>query len=473
LSTFNYNIDEWYQIAIVYDDSLGEVSFYIKSEGDTEYQLQERKKLTTAGTPISGGLIDNNYPWAIGRGMHWGQELDGLDGSVDEVRICDIPLQEKYFLGHKDDIINVSSYVLAYWKLDEGIAGQEHVGDQDNFYKDYSGNNNHLSTWWDGARPTATTDRPFTTVPQTSKENLLALDFDGNDDLGTFGAQTGGKMLESYLFTNGWTIECSFKLDSHGWQVFVGKDGQPITNRSEPIFFIKERGDITNLQVGFYNDATNVTYIDGKTELELGKWYSVAAVLEKDVASLYLKGENDTNYNLEASAWVEGDFASLGQWPGKNWSVGRGMWTANPVDFVDGKIDEVRICNIPLQEQYFLASKNIIFPFVNITNNNIIVPNEITQYTISGTNNAIVVGMMSWTNNISTDSGYFSANLNWSVPDIPLEIGTNIITVNGTNVFGNVSSDSVTITRELPEPHLFLNVLLLFISFLFAINKMN
>ena len=47
-SSFNYTTGKWYQIAVEYDDSLGELSFYIKKEGDSDYKLQETKWKTFA-----------------------------------------------------------------------------------------------------------------------------------------------------------------------------------------------------------------------------------------------------------------------------------------------------------------------------------------------------------------------------------------------------------------------------------------
>jgi len=97
-STFDYIPGEWYRIALVVDAGT-QATLYIAEPGETAYDLEETKTTTFAGGPIVGGLIDSDYPWVIGRGMHWGQELDGFNGNVDEVRISDVALNPSQFLG--------------------------------------------------------------------------------------------------------------------------------------------------------------------------------------------------------------------------------------------------------------------------------------------------------------------------------------------------------------------------------------
>ncbi|MCP4711318.1 MAG: DUF5123 domain-containing protein, partial [Planctomycetes bacterium] len=93
----------------------------------------------------------------------------------------------------------------------------------------------------------------------------------------------------------------------------------------------------------------------------------------------------------------------------------------------------------------------LTFPFIDITNIDTRVGNDITNYTIAGTNNEYVVGTMNWTNSLTGTNGSFQvfpqSGIWFQVSNIALNVGTNVITVNGTNVFGNMRSDSVTITR--------------------------
>jgi len=97
-STFDYVPGEWYRIALVVDAGT-QATLYVKEPTDTDYELEQTKTTTWAGTPIVGGLINSDYPWAIGRGCHQGREIDGFNGNVDEVRISDVALPVDAFLG--------------------------------------------------------------------------------------------------------------------------------------------------------------------------------------------------------------------------------------------------------------------------------------------------------------------------------------------------------------------------------------
>jgi len=101
-TSWNYEIDKWYQIAAVYNEYTGIASLYIKKEGDADYILEG--STTTCWTPgnpaISGGMINQPYPWTVGRGMHWGIPKDAFQGIVDEVRISDTALYPSQFLGN-------------------------------------------------------------------------------------------------------------------------------------------------------------------------------------------------------------------------------------------------------------------------------------------------------------------------------------------------------------------------------------
>ena len=89
-------------------------------------------------------------------------------------------------------------------------------------------------------------------------------------------------------------------------------------------------------------------------------------------------------------------------------------------------------------------------PFVNITNQNITVTYDVSEYTIGGTNNANVVGDMIWSNQLTGITGSFTATANWVAHNIALKVGENAISIYGTNLYGVVSTDSVTITRGIP-----------------------
>ena len=94
-----------------------------------------------------------------------------------------------------------------------------------------------------------------------------------------------------------------------------------------------------------------------------------------------------------------------------------------------------------------VTSFKSVLPYVDITNQDASVLYEINQYTIDGTNNANVVGTMSWSNQLTGIQGTLSATSSWTITNIALNVGMNVIVVSGTNVNGTVSSDSISITR--------------------------
>jgi len=95
-------------------------------------------------------------------------------------------------------------------------------------------------------------------------------------------------------------------------------------------------------------------------------------------------------------------------------------------------------------------------PFVGITNLNFSVELPTTTATIGGTNNEyIALDSTMWWENTSTSgvSGTFTADLSrsWTIDNIPLVAFENIITASGSNIFGEVSTDTITIDL-VPEP---------------------
>ena len=255
-----------------------------------------------------------------------------------------------------------SASTIAYWRFEDGTAGTEHPGDKDDWYVDSSGNGNHLSSWWDESRPMATTVRPFTTVPQTGAANNLALDFDngtggteGLDDLGTFG-NGGGKMIDTYSFVNGWTMEATFKArDIDHWQVVLGKDGKPGAGAEQTFSFkLAPSAESFGIRCLVIKNDLNFDFID-TVDIMADEWYSIAATYDNSEFKVFLKGESDADYVLQGSLTrTEGIMLGNASFGG-TWTVGRGMWDSNPSDFFNGEIDEVRISDTALDPSEFIA----------------------------------------------------------------------------------------------------------------------
>ena len=72
------------------------------------------------------------------------------------------------------------------------------------------------------------------------------------------------------------------------------------------------------------------------------------------------------------------------------------------------------------------------------------------MFSILGNANSVVTGFIRWTNSLTGGSGSVAASGIWSVPNIPLGQGTNVITVTGSNIVEQSASDTVQINRVIP-----------------------
>ncbi|MCX7002199.1 MAG: hypothetical protein NTV22_02870, partial [bacterium] len=99
---------------------------------------------------------------------------------------------------------------------------------------------------------------------------------------------------------------------------------------------------------------------------------------------------------------------------------------------------------------YFLD--HYLPPLVDLTNTNFTVDYEVTSITVAGTNNPTVVGGMWVTNTAGNGSvSTFPAATAWATPLVDVATGVNVIVVYGMNALGVLVSDTVTVTRLLPE----------------------
>ena len=177
------------------------------------------------------------------------------------------------------------------------------------------------------------------------------------------------------------------------------------------------------------------------------------------------------NYILKTSCFIVILFLIAGNCYGsgmiKQWSK---IWGSVNYDYGCGvSVDSNRNCYVAGytrgafdgqanagNNDIFLSKFVIPVPFVDITNSNFSVELPATTATIGGTNNEfIAIGNTMWWENSSTSgvSGTFFADSSksWSISGIELTPDVNIITVSGSNIFGDVATDSITIDL-VPEP---------------------
>ena len=94
------------------------------------------------------------------------------------------------------------------------------------------------------------------------------------------------------------------------------------------------------------------------------------------------------------------------------------------------------------------------YPVVTITNP------ALAEFTVgystrtqsfSGSCNSNAVGQLVWTNALTGESGRCDAATRWTIPDVALGIGTNVVTVRATNQTGVASAGQATLCRDRRE----------------------
>ena len=251
--------------------------------------------------------------------------------------------------------LSVNAATVAYWRFEDGTNGVEN-----GTYLDSSGNDSTMTV--NGA--IGTSDVPWPIVPKTGQANLLAGTYVSTaGNAGDYLTTSGSEYIDTFNFVNGWTIEAIVKFDKfEDYAVFarggiVCKEGN---NLSYPFFNLQIEASSQKLRVVTSRTSPSERRFYSDMTFELDKWYAIAVTYDALApgdptrsVNLYVKEETDASYEHEGT--------SGGPWSGiildgdTPWTIGRGMRDGNPKGFVDGQIDEVRISDVVLQENEFLA----------------------------------------------------------------------------------------------------------------------
>jgi len=262
-----------------------------------------------------------------------------------------------------------SAATIAQWNFAEGADGAgaigDHLGDWDDHYADSSGNANHLNTWPVGGATTPTY--------VANGAGGLALDFDFADRISTHSGDGPSpvKMLDTYSFSSGFTIESTFKLDTvTEWQGIVSKDGK--TNPGNPMVpFQMKMAPWGVLNVAFMDTAGTPFGVDiAAGYVEVDKWTSISATYDNNTFNVYGQKEGDAGYALLGSVSTHRNAADLGvaprtdypaHDPGWNidhgWTVGYVMWDGidGVGNHMDGQVNEVKISDSVLGTGDFIG----------------------------------------------------------------------------------------------------------------------
>ncbi len=89
--------------------------------------------------------------------------------------------------------------------------------------------------------------------------------------------------------------------------------------------------------------------------------------------------------------------------------------------------------------------------FIAITNGATVVAPDVASVALGGSNNLCTVGVMTWHNSATDESGTLPVGTPWwTISTIALVEGENTITVRGSNVYGQVQHAALTVTRAIP-----------------------
>jgi alpha-L-arabinofuranosidase len=132
--------------------------------------------------------------------------------------------------------------------------------------------------------------------------------------------------------THSFTVSAWVNLaNTNGFQTFVSQDGGQVSG-----FFLQLRGDTHQFaftRLAYDSPAALGTIATSQIIPQPGEWYHLAGVYDsvKKTLSLYVNGALQQTQSFVPNWQASGPLA-----------VGRGRFNGNPVDFVSGKIDDVR-----------------------------------------------------------------------------------------------------------------------------------
>jgi len=171
-----------------------------------------------------------------------------------------------------------------------------------------------------------------------------------------------------------------------------------------------------------------------------------------------ISGTNNSNVSGQLG-WLNNRFTGMTNWFDKGFSVevtglaeGSNIISIIGANYLSNYVSD----SVVIYRETF----EDVHPFIDITNENTTVGYDVVTYTIGGTNNANVAGVMNWTNSLTGESGNIQiSNFDFQISNFNLEHGDNLITVFGTNIYGHFTNDFVTIHREtFAEVHPFIDI---------------
>jgi hypothetical protein len=242
---------------------------------------------------------------------------------------------------------------VAYYRFEDGTPGEPMGRSTDRSIRDSSGNGYHFHQ---SRNPTASADVPEPEIPRTGESNTRSLAFTGIEDC--YGAP--GNDLGRVVFTD-FTLEVWVTFDSlENWQTIIGRDDHgPSSGEGageQSLFYLSKTTDVkpasglteNGLRVELITRNNQILAINSTFKVVTKTWYHVAVVGDAKAGTLTLFVDGS---EIKGTTGYTGLFI-----PAKNtaWTFGRGQYKGKVLDFLRGRLDEVRFSDQALHPRLFL-----------------------------------------------------------------------------------------------------------------------
>lgn len=278
--------------------------------------------------------------------------------------------------------VSASASTVAYWRFEEGPAGtnvaRNGLGDGQYYgaIADSSGNGNELSTWSDGggAGYVYRDKVAGSTILPTGAANNYSVKNTG----GYPAMWTDPTDAISSIAPSAFTIEATFKLENGGYRTIVGRDSRGTATQNgdlSALYFQAMPDNVLAIKFcdaqGYWHEALSAANAfqsfdyPSDNDGDLVPWYSMAAVSDGSLLSLYLKehgghdwqmiAQTDMTLSESTDTALTAGAGDGGDWDAGQWTVGRGLYAGGHGDRAWGFIDEVRISDAALAVDEFLV----------------------------------------------------------------------------------------------------------------------
>ena len=247
--------------------------------------------------------------------------------------------------------------VIGCWDFEDGTPNalmndtglNEQVGSGD-----LSGNDYHMYAWND------TTGASFSSEGQTPTGSGLSARYDGGQD--TYTASRYSENQDAYAadtFINNWspavwTIEVAVKLDNlSGWQTMIGRDGAS-HGEAEADFYFQKNDTNDRFRLNFETVGGQRYTLDADFTVVPGQWYYLAGVCDGNILTMYADKLDGNGSQVVGTLSLSTTNDNALAAPDEPWTFGRGWYNGNPVDYIEGNLDNIRFTGRALAPGEFL-----------------------------------------------------------------------------------------------------------------------